>query len=146
MIPSIVDYSGRAASIHRNGLGLCLAVMLAGFGCAPKFVGPTDPSGYRFAVLSPVTIPTGKSAAIVVRVQDAQGQKVDDVPVSFQLAPSRAHGSSVTPTRTVTRGGRAQTTFRAGIIGPVPVRVQVENTQHELIILVDVRGEPPGGA
>jgi hypothetical protein len=145
MMPTVTDHGIRAVSISRSGLGLCLVLLLGGFGCAPKLIGPTNPSGYRFAVIAPASILARESDEIVVHVQDAQGQKVDGVSVSFQVDPSWAGNASVTPTRTITRGGEAHTTFWAGIVGIVPIQVQVENTQHQLTIAVGLRGDVSGG-
>lgn len=146
MMPTVADHGTRAVWLSRSGLGLCLVLLFGSFGCAPKFVGPTNPSGYRFAVIAPALVLARESDEIVVRVQDAQGQKVDGVSVSFQVDPSWAGNASVTPTQSITRRGEAHTTFWAGIVGIVPVQVQVENMQENFTIAVSLRGDVQGGA
>ena len=95
------------------GLGLACGVTA----CAPKLVGPTVPAGYFFSmqtstpviwlgVYSPVLaerFPT--MAEVSVRVQDAHGQPVDGVPVTFEVEPQWAQYASVSPSQVTTRGG-----------------------------------------
>lgn len=138
-MPRNVDYGKRATTVTRCGFGLCLVLLLGGMGCATKFVGTTVPSGYRFAVLPPISIVEHQSQVIVVRVQDAQGQPVDGVPVTFQVDPSWVDNTSVVPARTTTRAGEAHAVFRAGLVGRVPIKIVVENTPYEVTITVSGR-------
>ena len=140
MVPRTVDDGNRAVSISRYGFLLGLVLLLGGVGCAPKPIVSTTPSGYRIEVFPPIAIIVRQSGDLVVRVQDAQGQPVDGVPVTFQVAPSLRDNASVAPDRTTTRAGEARTVFRAAITGRIPVTIMVDTTQLDIIITV---GRPP---
>lgn len=147
MIHGTVDGDKGLSAIHFAGRLLSLLLMLGAIGCAPKLIGPTVPSHYQFAVLTPYSVIVGVSDTIIVRLQDAQGQKVCGVTVRFQVAPSWANQASVMPAEVITtQAGQAQVTFQGNTTGNVPVRVQVENITHEINIDVNERPRPPSGA
>src|SRR5262245_66411894 len=99
---------------------MCLVLMAGGPACAPKLVGPTPGAGYRFSleVSEPIVwmgagifgggpqLP--RTAALIVRVQDAQARPVDGVPVMFEVEPGWAGCLTLDPSQTSTRGGIAQ--------------------------------------
>jgi Big-like domain-containing protein len=125
---------------------LCLMVVCSSMACAPqpKLAGPTAPSGYFFVMRAP-DIKTERlpaSAELTVRVQDAQGQPVDGVPVQFQVAPTGERIGSVSPERAMTNSGTARGVFQAQSAGRAPVRVRVENTTQEAVITVTVEDDP----
>ena len=146
MISGAADFGRSVSSLPRSVLGLCLVLILGGLGCAPKLVGPTAPSGYRFAMRGHGTLYVGQRTALVIRVQDASGQTVDGVPVEFQVDPSWADRASVKPASVTTSGGQAQTIFRATTTGVVPVTVRVENTTHTFRVSVMARSRGGGNA
>lgn len=146
MIHGTVDGDQGITAIHFAGRILCLLLMLGMIGCAPKLIGPTVPSHYQFAVFTPYSVIVGVSDTIIVRLQDAQGQRVSGVAVRFQVAPSWANQASVMPAEVITQAGHAQATFQGNTTGSVPVRVQVENLTHEIHIDINVRPSPPSGA
>ncbi len=127
-------------------IGLVLAY--GGMACAPKLVGPTIPSGYFFSLW--VSDPEiwalfsgdileeqyPSFAELTVQVQNAQGQPVDGVTVTFQVEPAWIQDASVIPQRAITRGGVAQAVFRAETTGVVRVMVHVDDTTQETIIIV----------
>ena len=147
MIRSVVAGGRRVMSRQRSVRGLILLLILSVLGCAPKLVGPTDPSGYYVVVPSRTTIYTGSNEVVVVRVQDAGGQKVDGVAVAFQVDPAWEDIASVAPARVTTSRGRARTVFRASTTGVIPVTVQVENTTHvfKISAMARSRGGTGGG-
>jgi len=102
------------------------------------------PSGYFFAVRVP-DIKTERlpaSTELTVRVQDAQGQPVDGVPVEFQMTPAGERIGSVSSPRAMTNSGTARVVFQAQSAGRVPVRVRVENTTQEAVVTVTVEDDP----
>ena len=135
---------------------LCLGLACGVTACAPKLVGPTVPSGYFFSVQvsNPVIwlgvfsaglaeqFPT--TAEVSVRVQDARGQPVDGVPVTFEVEPQWAQYASVSPPQVVTRRGVARTVFAARLTGVVHVTARVDNATAQTRITVQRYGG--GGA
>ena len=133
---------------HVRVMVLCLVLAYGSMACAPKLIGPTVPSGYFFSLW--VSDPEiwlllegdileehyPSFAEVTVRVQNAQGQPVDGVPVTFQVEPDWIQDASVTPQRAITRGGVAQAVFRAETTGVVRVMVHVDNTTQETVIIV----------
>jgi len=135
------------------GLGLACSVTA----CASKLVGPTVPSGYFFSmqtstpviwlgVYNPVVaerFPT--MAEVSVRVQDARGQPVDGVPVTFGVEPQWAQSASISPSQVTTRGGVARAVFEARLIGVVHVTARVDNAVTQATIVVQVYNPVSGG-
>src|SRR6266849_2335672 len=99
----------------------CLVLTLGDTACAPKLVGPTPGTGYRFSleVSDPIIwmgpgifvggAPLPQAAELIVRVQDAQGHPVDGVPVTFEVEPGWARSVSLAPSQTSTHSGIART-------------------------------------
>src|SRR5262245_56955333 len=125
--------------------------------CAPKLVGPTVPSGYFISMQTSTAViwlgvnsivlaerfpPT---AEVSVRVQDARGQPVDGVPVTFEVEPQWAQYASVSPAQVTTGGGVARTVFEARLIGVVQVTARVDNTAVQTRIVVESFGGVSGG-
>jgi Bacterial Ig-like domain (group 1) len=139
---------------------LNLSLMVGGIACAPTFTGPTDPSGYRFSLQaypSPIWLPNHLSfgdpqrfpsqSTLTVKVQNAQGQPVDGVPVIFSLPSGWNTYASLVPQRVITQNGKAEAVFQATTTGAVEVTAQVENQTQAVFIHIErpVSG-PPGGA
>ena len=140
-----------------------IVLSLLGFGlacgvtaCAPKLVGPTVPSGYFFAIETFTSViwlgvnsvalaerftPT---AEVSVHVQDARGQPVDGIPVTFEVEPQWAQYASVSPSQMTTRRGVASTVFEARLTGVVQVTARVDNMAVQTRIVVQRFGG--GGA
>ena len=120
------------------GLGGLLLVfcLVAASGCRPTVVGPTRPSGYR------VTLPETSQAmrlqplTLTVRVTDASGAPVDDVPVHFRIPPQWVAVAEITPPTVTTRQGQAAATFRARTAGHMAVEVTVEDLTYAIPITV----------
>jgi hypothetical protein len=122
---------------------LGLVVVCSSLACAPQFVGPTT-RGYFFALNDPILdIDLGDAAELIVSVRNAQGQPVDNLPVTFQVEPGWAQSASVLPQVAYTRQGRARALFQASTTGVVHVTVRVDNTTREARITVASRPSPP---
>ena len=142
---------------HVYRIFLCLALVVTGIACAPKLLGPTGTSGYFFSLsistsniwLAPAGLIPGDYfptfAELSVQVRDAQGQPVDGVPVEFQVEPAWTNSASLEPSRTTTRGGRAQTIFRAQSTGVVRIIARVEDIIQETRIAISTWSPPTGG-
>src|SRR5215831_14442832 len=123
---------------------LSLVVVCSSLACAPQFVGPTT-TGYFFALNDSTSyIILGDTAALVVSVRNAQGQPVDNLPVTFQVEPGWAQNAAVFPQVAYTRQGRARALFQANTIGVVPVTVRVDNATQEARVTVAPVPEPAG--
>jgi hypothetical protein len=72
----------------------------------------------------------------LVRVTDAHGAPVDDVPVHFRVPQAWATVAEVTPPIVVTQRGQAATTFRARTAGQMAVEVRVEDLTETVQIAV----------
>ncbi len=136
---------------------LCFGLACGVTACAPKLAGPTVPSGYFFSLQTSTAViwlgvnsyalaerflPT---AEVSVRVQDAHGQPVNGVPVTFEVEPQWAPYASVTPSQASTRGGVARTVFEARLIGVVQVTARVDNTAIQTRIVIESFGGISGG-
>jgi hypothetical protein len=131
---------------------LCLGLAGSGMACAPTLVGPTAPSGYFFTLrVSEPTIWVGAvdstlaerfpgATELIVRVQNAQGQPVDGVPVRFEVEPAWAPLSSISPSQATTRNGTARATFEAQTTGVAHVMVRVDNATRQATIYIGNRG------
>src|SRR5262249_42304492 len=136
---------------------LCFGLACGVTACAPKLVGPT-PSGYFLSIqtstsviwLGVVSAPLAErfptTAEVSVRVQDARGQPVDGVPVTFEVEPGWAQDASVSPSQVTTRGGVARTVFEARLIGIIHVIARVDNTTAQTTITVDKPPSPSGSS
>jgi hypothetical protein len=126
---------------------LCLVLASVCAACAPRFVGPTTPSGHFFTleVSTPVIwlgVPSASAgyptrAAVVVRVRNGQGQPVDGVPVVFESEPLWAQSAGLAPLQTVTRNGVARAIFsQPQTTGVVHITARVDNTTARTRITV----------
>ena len=109
--------------------------------CQPTVLGPTSPSGYRIVLPETSQALRLHPLALTVRVTDAAGRPVDDVPVRFHVPEAWATRAQVDPPTVATRQGEATTTFQARAIGQVMVQVTVED--RTLDVPITVLGETP---
>ena len=122
---------------------LGLVMVCSNLACAPQFVGPTT-RGDFFALDDPIIdIDLGDTAALIVSVRNAQGQPVDNLPVTFQVEPGWAWSASIFPQVAYTRQGRARALFQASTTGVVHVTVRVDNITQKARITVTSRPSPP---
>jgi hypothetical protein len=131
---------------HVGLILLCLGLAGTGMACAPKRLGPTA-AGYYFTVrvLAP-SIYLQQTSEVRVEVQNAQGQPVDGVAVTFQIEPSWAQSASIMPQQALTQGGMARAVFQAQTIGSIRIIVHVDNTVQEARINVSPRPSPSTSA
>ena len=123
---------------------LSLVVVCSSLACAPQFIGPTT-TGYFFALNDSTSyIILGDTAALVVSVRNAQGQPVDNLPVTFQVEPGWVQHAAVSPQVASTRQGKARALFQANTIGVVHVTVRVDNATQEVRITIASRPSPAG--
>ena len=131
----------------------CLVLTLGGTACAPKLVGPTPGTGYRFSleVSDPIIwmvpgssgggAPLPQAAELIVRVQDAQGHPVDGVPVAFEVEPEWASSVALAPAHTSTRGGIARASVsEPQTTGVVRVMARVETLTAQATLTVQRYG------
>ena len=125
---------------------LCLGLACGVTACAPKLVGPTSTSGYFFSmqVSDPVMLlrASGTATEVRVRVQDARGQPVDGIPVTFEVELGWTQYASVSPSQVTTRGGVARTVFTARLTGVVHVTARVDKTTAQAEITVESPPSP----
>jgi hypothetical protein len=137
---------------------LCFGLACSSMACAPKLVGPTAPGGYFFTLQ--VTQPTifvgpvetsqaqryPDATEVIVRVQNAQGQPVDGVPVVFEVEPEWARLVSLSPSQATTRNGTARASlFEPQTTGLAHVMVRVDHTIQQATILIRKLGGRGGG-
>ena len=86
-----------------------------------------------------------RTAELVVRVRDAQGQPVDGIAVAFSVEPDWTHDASFTPVEALTRNGEVRTSFQATTTGVVHVMARAENVTSSAAITIAARPSPFGG-
>ena len=120
---------------------MLVCCLLTVSGCRPTVVGPTQPSGYR--VMLPEASQTARlrPLTLTVRITDANGIPVDDVPVHFRIPQAWTAVADVAPPTVVTRQGQASATFRARAAGQMEVEVRVEDRTET--VRIAVLGETP---
>jgi hypothetical protein len=137
---------------------LCFGLACSSMACAPKLVGPTAPGGYFFTLqVAQPTIFVGpvddsltrryaSATELIVRVQNAQGQPVDGVPVAFEVEPEWARLVSLSPSQATTRNGIAQSSFfEPQTTGLAHVMARVDNTIQQATIWIRRLGGRGGG-
>lgn len=110
-------------------------------GCQPTVTGPTTPSGYRILVPEASQTLRMQPLPLTVRVHDAAGKPVDEVPVEFQLPDTWTGRAQLDPPRVVTRQGQATTTLRARTAGQLLVQITVED--RTVTVPITVLGDTP---
>jgi hypothetical protein len=134
-------------------IGFCCLLLWVSTACAPGHNGPEALSehGYRVSLhvsdplirLGPAGPAIPNTAAVVVRVRDAQGQPVDGIAVVFSVEPSWTQNASFTPAEALTRNGQARSIFRANTTGVVPIMARADNVTRTAHITVAGRPSPP---
>ena len=119
---------------------LCLGLACGVTACAPTLVGPTSPAGYFFSlqVAAPVLFlgTSGTATEVRVRVQDAQRQPVEGIPVTFEVEPGWTPYAAVSPSQVATRGGVARTVCTVWLTGVLHVTARVDNTTAQATMTV----------
>lgn len=131
---------------------LSLSLMMSGMACAPTFKGPTSPSGYQFSLQaypSPIWLPNSlyrtdrfpTQSTLTVKVQNAQGQPVDGVPVIFSLPADWTSYATLEPQRVITQNGVAEAVFQARTTGAPELTAQVENLTQHVYVPIETYGD-----
>jgi hypothetical protein len=95
---------------------------------------------YSVALQTPDLIRQFEDVELTAVVQDGQGQPVNGLPVTFQVAPEWQHDTTLVPSQTLTRDGTASTVFQAAVPGVVQVTVQAGHTTQTTHITVTGAG------
>jgi len=91
---------------------------------------------YSVSLQTPAFVRQFQNVALTAVVKDSQGQPVDGIPVTFQVAPEWRKDTAVVPNQATTSDGTASAVFHADIPGVVMVTVQVGNTTQTTHITV----------
>jgi hypothetical protein len=119
------------------GLALGFVGLLSVLGWVPTARAADD---YSVSLQAPDLIRQFEDVELTAVVKDSQGQPVNGLPVTFQVAPDWKQDTTVEPIRTVTRDGTANTVFQADMPGIVTVTVQAGNTLQTTHITVTGAG------
>ena len=122
----------RRASAIRSGCG---ASGLAEIPCTARAA-----DDYSVSLQTPDLIRQFEDVELTAVVKDSQGQPVNGIPVTFQVAPDWQQDTTLVPIRTLTHDGIANTVFQADMPGVVRVTVQAGNTSQTTHITVTGAG------
>jgi hypothetical protein len=95
---------------------------------------------YSVALLTPDLIRQFEDVELTAVVKDSQGQPVNDLPVTFQVAPEWQKDTTLVPSQTLTHDGTASTMFQAVVPGVVQVTVQAGHSTQTTHITVTGAG------
>ena len=136
-------------------IGLCGMLLWVSTACTPKYGELSDLSerGHRMSLSVSDTLiwidspglNFPRTAELVVRVRDTQGQPVDGIAVVFSVEPDWTQDATFTPAEALTRNGEARTNFQATATGVVHVMARVENITPRAAITVATRPSPFSG-
>ena len=144
--------TGKRMVRYVSAVCLCLLLLWSSTACAPKYSESPVLSehGYRVSLHVSDTLiwlgPPGpgfpRTAEVVVRVHDAQGQPVDGIAAMFSVEPSWTQSVSLTPAEALTRHGEAHTILQPRTTGIIHVMAHVDNVVREAAITVSHRSIP----
>ncbi len=120
-----------------GGLALVLVGLLSVLGWASTARAADD---YSVSLQTPDLIRQFEDVELTAVVKDSQGQPVNGIPVTFQVAPDWQQDTTLVPIRTLTHDGIANTVFQADMPGVVRVTVQAGNTSQTTHITVTGAG------
>ena len=120
-----------------GGLALVLVGLLSVLGWASTARAADD---YSVSLQTPDLIRQFEDVELTAVVKDSQGQPVNGIPVTFQVAPDWQQDTTLVPIRTLTHDGTANTVFQADMPGVVRVTVQAGNTSQTTHITVTGAG------
>ena len=120
-----------------GGLALVLVGLLSVLGWASTARAADD---YSVSLQTPDLIRQFEDVELTAVVKDSQGQPVNGIPVTFQVAPDWKKDTTLEPIQTLTRDGIANTVFQADMPGVVRVTVQAGNTSQTTHITVTGAG------
>src|ERR671924_1751000 len=117
----------RPSSRWISGLVLVLVGLVGVLGLVPNARAADD---YSVALQTPDLIRQFEDVELTAVVKDSQGQPVNGIPVTFQVAPDWKKDTTLEPIRTLTHDGIASTVFQADMPGIVRVTAQAGNTSQ----------------
>jgi hypothetical protein len=95
---------------------------------------------YSVSLQTPDLIRQFEDVELTAVVKDSQGQPVNGIPVTFQVAPDWQNNTRLIPAQVMTHDGTASAVFEADMPGVVLVTVQVGNTTETTHITVTSTG------
>jgi hypothetical protein len=127
----------RLSGLWLGGLALVLAGLIGvlGFGQDVRAAG-----NYNVSLQAPNLVKQFENVGLIAVVKDSQGQPVNGVPVTFQVAPQWQRTTKLAPNQVTTHNGLARTTFEGGMPGVVTVAAQVGDTTKTMHITVTGSG------
>lgn len=120
-----------------GGLALVLVGLLGMLGFAHSARAAGD---YSVSLQTPDLVRQFDNAELTAVVKDSQGQPVNGIPVTFQVAPDWQNSTRLIPAQATTHDGTASAVFEADMPGVVLVTVQVGNTTETTHITVTGTG------
>ena len=127
----------RLSGLWLGGLALVLAGLIGvlGFGQDVRAAG-----NYNVSLQAPNLVKQFENVELIAVVKDSQGQPVNGVPVTFQVAPQWQRTTKLAPNQVTTDNGLASTTFEGRMPGVVTVAAQVGDTTKTMHITVTGSG------
>ena len=127
----------RLSGLWLGGLALVLAGLIGvlGFGQDVRAAG-----NYNVSLQAPNLVKQFENVELIAVVKDSQGQPVNGVPVTFQVAPEWQSTTKLAPNQVTTYNGLASATFEGGMPGVVTVAAQVGDTTQTTHITVTGSG------
>ena len=127
----------RLSGLWLGGLALVLAGLIGvlGFGQDVRAAG-----NYNVSLQAPNLVKQFENVGLIAVVKDSQGQPVNGVPVTFQVAPQWQRTTKLAPNQVTTYNGLASATFEGGMPGVVTVAAQVGDTTKTMHITVTGSG------
>ena len=127
----------RLSGLWLGGLALVLAGLIGvlGFGQDVRAAG-----NYNVSLQAPNLVKQFENVELIAVVKDSQGQPVNGVPVTFQVAPEWQSTTKLAPNQVTTYNGLASATFEGGMPGVVTVAAQVGDTTKTMHITVTGSG------
>jgi hypothetical protein len=95
---------------------------------------------YNVSLQAPNLVKQFENVELIAVVKDSQGQPVNGVPVTFQVAPEWQRTTKLAPNQVTTYNGLASATFEGGMPGVVTVAAQVGDTTKTTHITVTGSG------
>jgi hypothetical protein len=120
-----------------GGLALVLVGLIGVLGFAHNARAAGD---YSVSLQAPDLVRQFENTELTAVVKDSQGQPVNGIPVTFQVALDWQNNTRLIPAQVMTHDGTASAVFEADMPGVVLVTVQVGNTTETTHITVTSTG------
>jgi hypothetical protein len=127
----------RFSGVWLGGLALVLVGLVGALGL---WQDVRAAGNYTVSLQAPDIVRQFENAELIAVVKDSQGQPVNGIPVTFQVAPEWQKTTKVAPNPATTSNGIAKAVFEAGLTGVVAVAAQVGDTTMTTRITVTGSG------